>query len=105
MVAEPKLKSCHVCLGRGRWRGKKCPICGGSGKLWTPAEASVTEPGPTELDEVVYVASASCDECGPRDTDSTKPHRAEVFRENPTIWCGKCNRGLMTFVLSPEEPR
>ena len=27
-------------LGHRRWRGKKCPVCGGSGALWKPEESS-----------------------------------------------------------------
>lgn len=71
-----------------------------------PEEASELEPGPTELDEVVYVVSALCDECGDRSlTDPSQPHKASTFRENKQIWCGKCKRGLMSFTLSHEPPR
>ena len=80
-------------------------MCGGSGKLWKPDEASEAEPEPTETDAVVYVMDAHCDACDYVFAgDSSKPHKASVFSE-PRIWCGKCNRGLMTFTLSAEPPR
>lgn len=97
------LVNCTLCLGSRRWRNRKCPRCLGSGRIFINDAPREKVPPPTETTPVVYVLSATCDNCGPCSTDPSKPHRADSF--NQTIWCGRCNRGLMTFELSAEPPR
>ena len=95
---------CDVCRGRRKLpNGKKCFACGGSGKRWGPEPESQPEEPPTELDPVLYVLSASCENGCDHGPGENKPHKASVFSK--PIRCGKCKWGLMTFELSPEARR